>query len=122
MSQNIRQADDILFHSVKSERKQVSEIVRKHFLGIHMRLCAQSLHHAPYICAVHRLSRAGDKYRPGGKSLFFTKLQQKPTQFPWQDHHPHLSLIGYLHLSCLQRFDRYEAMFTHPDAGTANCL
>ena len=28
MSQNIRQADDILFHSVKSERKQVSEIVR----------------------------------------------------------------------------------------------
>ena len=85
MSQNIRQADDILFHSVKSERKQVSEIVRKHFLGVHMRLCAQSLHHAPYICAVHRLSRAGDKYRPGGKSLFFTKLQQKPTQFPWLD-------------------------------------
>lgn len=78
MSQNIRQADDILFHSVKSERKQVSEIVRKHFLGVHMRLCAQSLHHAPYICAVHRLSRAGDKYRPGGKSLFLQNCSKSP--------------------------------------------
>lgn len=78
MSQNIRQADDILFHSVKSERKQVSEIVRKHFLGIHMRLCAQSLHHAPYICAVHRLSVRVTNTGPVVSLFFLQNCSKSP--------------------------------------------
>ena len=81
MSQNIRQADDILFHSVKSERKQVSEIVRKHFWESTC-ACAHSLfimHHifVRFIGFPVRVTNTGPVV-----SLFFYKIAAKAHAVP----------------------------------------
>lgn len=56
VTEDIGELGDILFQLIKRPCKQMSQIVRKHLVGIDVSLFAQGFHFSPYVCAVDRLA------------------------------------------------------------------
>ena len=52
VTEQVRQLCNILFHLIKSPGKELSQIVRKHFVRIYVCLRTQPLHGRPDIAAV----------------------------------------------------------------------
>ena len=61
MPQNIRKPDDIFFKPVIRQRKQMAQIMGKHFLRFNSGIFAQRLHLSPDIASVQRFSALCDK-------------------------------------------------------------
>jgi len=56
MAQNVRQADDILFQTVKGPGEQMPQIVRKYLFSAYPCGTAEFFHFCPDVAAVQRLA------------------------------------------------------------------
>ena len=56
VTEDIGELGDVLFQLVECSRKQMTEIVGKHLIGINVSLHTQGFHLPPDVCAVNRLA------------------------------------------------------------------
>ena len=63
--QDVCQAREILFHTVKRPSEEMPQIVREYFCRLHPRTLAQLFHIPPDVGAIQRLSIPADKHRSG---------------------------------------------------------
>ena len=63
VTENVRELCDVLLQPVKGAGEQVAQIVRKHLVGVDVRVFAERLHLPPDIRSADRSTAAGDKDR-----------------------------------------------------------
>ena len=66
VTQDIRQTDDVLLHTIICAGKQMAQVVGKYLRLRYPCLAAQTLHLVPDVAAVQGTARAGDKHRAPG--------------------------------------------------------
>ena len=61
VTKDVSKLCNVFFYSIKSARKQMAKIMRKHFLWINICILAQSFHFSPNVRAVYRLAASRHK-------------------------------------------------------------
>ena len=61
MTENVGELGDVFFKLIKRPCKQMTQIMRKHLIGIDVSLLTQGFHFPPDICAVNGLARFRNK-------------------------------------------------------------
>ena len=103
VTENIGKLGNILVNAVKNTREQMTEIVREYLCLTHPRLAAKSLHFAPDIASVKRLSAPRNEDRP----RFYPpplRIAQKPfSKLANDEYHSPLPLASNRDLAALDR-------------------
>lgn len=76
VAQNIRQFSNILFNTVESPGKELSQIVRKYLTLFNPGILTKLLHLPPDAAAVKRLAVFADKNRTGFDAMAFGVIQK----------------------------------------------
>ena len=63
VAEDVRELCDVLLQPVKRASEQMAQIMRKHLVGVDVRVLTQRLHLPPDIRTADRLAAAGDKDR-----------------------------------------------------------
>lgn len=88
MTEDIGELGDVLLNAVERAGKKMSQVMRKHFARVDIRVPAKLFHFTPYIRSVDGLARLGDKNHAVADMMPLCIFQQLFLQAADDDDHP----------------------------------
>lgn len=106
VSENVREAHDVLELSVVRPGEQVAQVVGKDFLCQHLRRLRQLFEHLPDVRPVERPARPRDEHAAADDPVLLAVGGELAAQCVGHEDRPQLALVLDVHLARLEAFDR----------------
>ena len=105
---DVSQLRNILFNSIKSSGKELTQIVWKDLAGIYPGFLTQRFHLRPDTASIQRFSVSGEKDHAGADFFFFGIVQQQLSQLAGNQNGSALALAIHNDLALLHILHREE--------------
>ena len=122
MPQHVREPRNIAAHTIEAARKQMAQVMRKHFSRVNARFPAQRLHLRPNLLSRYALSASGEEYLAGSDFFLPEIFFQLTAKLSRNQDRPDLALQSNLCAAPAHRLDGDILQLRDTDAGRANRL